>query len=113
MSKSEYDQLVRLSQDVKYQNAIAQLFQLSTISESPQLLQFGKVLAALTITCFLLSAMVWWWLLRDPPTAYGNRTPSVTSANGSVESEHAAHDLHSRRLDPWAEPVAANRRPNH
>lgn len=67
MCKSEYDQLLELSPHVDYQVAIGELFQLSTVSNSPQLRKFGHVLAALTIACLLLAGFVWWTLLRTAP----------------------------------------------
>lgn len=75
MSKSEYDQLLRLSQDVNYQNAIVKPFQFSTVPDAPQLRRCGHVLAILTIACLLLAAIVWWSLLRGPPIN-DNRTSS-------------------------------------
>ena len=68
MCKSEYDQLLRLNQDVNYQNAVTQLFQQSTIPNAPQLRKLGRMLATLTIACFLLAALVWWFLLYNQRT---------------------------------------------
>jgi hypothetical protein len=110
MSKSEYDQLMRLSQDAQYQSAVSELFQLSTDTDSPQLRQFGRVLTILTIACLLLAALVWWSLLRN--TSPGNHgMPPATSAVRSAETERAAQDQHpsDNEVEPGRNGIIRNR----
>lgn len=75
MYKSDYDQLIRLSQDVSYQNAVAKLFQLSTDSDPPQMRKFGRILGGLTLVCLLLATIVWWSLLSNPVAGGSNSAP--------------------------------------
>ena len=95
MCKSDYDQLMRLSQDANYQNAVSHLFQISTVSDSPQMRRLGRVLATLTVACLLLAAMTWWSLLRNSPIE-DYRTSPPTSDAGRVQTEQNGQDLHKQ-----------------
>jgi hypothetical protein len=77
MTKSEYDQLTRLHNDVGYQRAVERLFQLSAEQDSPQFRRVLRVLAVLVALCLILGAVVWWQLLRTP------RVPSSDDADTS------------------------------
>ena len=65
MCKTDYDQLMRLSDDVSFQSGVSQLFQISTVSDAPPMRRYRQILAAMTIACFLFVATAWWLLLSD------------------------------------------------
>lgn len=64
MSKATYDCLRNLHTDMKYAQAVDELFQLSVMDDVPQLHRLGNMLRLLVIFCLALSVVVWWQLLR-------------------------------------------------
>nr|MCU0982298.1 hypothetical protein [Pirellulaceae bacterium] len=83
MYKSHYDRLMRLDSSVDYRRAIQRLFQSSTDAETPEVRQFGRILAALIAACLLLVAIAWWQLTR----------PLLESAPGGQRVAPAEVDL--------------------
>ena len=80
MTKAEYDQLARLGQNLEYQLAVEQLFELSAENENPQFRRVARALVVLVIVCLALAAVVWWQLLRVPrSTGNGKVAPGVRS----------------------------------
>ncbi|MCI0458248.1 MAG: hypothetical protein L0Z62_14890 [Gemmataceae bacterium] len=64
MSKATYDRLRQLHTDMKYAQAVDELFRLSAMDEVPQLRRLGSVLRLLVIFCLAFGVVVWWQLLR-------------------------------------------------
>jgi hypothetical protein len=67
MSSADYGRLFRLHTDVEYHKALAQLFQLSSEEQAPQMALLRKGLGFLVVLTLVLAGLVWWQLLRDLP----------------------------------------------
>jgi hypothetical protein len=67
MSSADYTRLIQLHPDVEYHKAVAQLFQLSSEEQAPQLGRLRKALGFLVVLSLVLAAVVWWQLLRELP----------------------------------------------
>jgi hypothetical protein len=80
MCKTEYDRLLRLSEDCQYQRALVTLFQNSTVTHCRRMRQLGRILSALTIAALVLVVVVWWLLLADLHDSHSDHSAREHSA---------------------------------